>query len=923
MNKTIHKAGRISFTLGQFIISLGLALPVFAAEDSNPVEKVVEAVGGVVEGAANAVGSVAQGIFGQNEGIEEVVVTAQKRSEDIQDVPISISAFSGDFMKESGVNTMQELGAYTPNLSLTQSSQVANNRIIIRGVGSVGNSAIEPSVAVFIDGVYYPRPASVVGSLTDLEMVEVLRGPQGTLFGRNASMGAINVRTAKPTDEFEGEIRGSYGNYNAARVSGYVSGGLSDNAAGRLSFQYSDRDGFGDNTFTGAGNSSEFGDWEDATVRGKLYFTPSEDLEITLTVDYAEVNNEGPILEVISDTVLPSYGPTISAILSPTGPFAPTGPVPELADGFDYEVNQDHQDDANDEQWGISGDISWNVGEYTIRSITAFRDWSNDTFESALRLPANLFDRVTTYEVESVSQELQIISPIGERLEYVAGVYYYSEDYKIDQNFDLGTDFCAPAVNNLVGARVAQSAIPALVPGFAAALGGDVALATSIAGAIVTGAITDGPTLDAAFGLPAGTGAGLIAAATAGGAPPGVATGTGAAASGFCAAGPQSAAVDTEFSQDVESIALFGQLTFNVTDEFRVTGGIRYTRDDKDGSFVSLTPNPIVAPASPTNPFGLDLRAPENQPGLKFEENKITWMVNASYDITDESMIFGSYSTGFKSGGFNSEGFNSIGLASGAQRVFDSEEVDNFEFGIKSTLLNNRVRANLTYFHTEISSYQDRQFDGVNFIVQNAGELTQQGVELDIQAQPLDQLFMMLGVSYLDSDFDTFTNATNLPAIVAATQATNSALLGMGMAPIPVPPRDLTGFRNHFSPKWQMSLVAEWSDALPNTSLGWFLRGEFQYTDDQNLGAETNQNPQSIQDGYEIFNLRGGFRAVDGKWELSAFARNLGDEEYCQTIFNQPIGTTLGLVDATTGGGMQRCVLGAPRTWGVEAVYRF
>lgn len=911
-------------------ITLGFAVPVMAEEDAGAVERVVDGVGGVVEGTAKAVGGVvegvagaagkvAEGVFGKRSYIEEVVVTAQKRAEDIQDVPISISAFSGAFMEDSGVNTIQELGAYTPNLSLTQSSQVANNRIVIRGVGSVGNSGIEPSVAVFIDGVYYPRPSSVVGSLTDLEAVEVLRGPQGTLFGRNASMGALNIRTRKPADEFEGQIRASYGSDNAARVSGAVSGPLSENVGGRMAFQYSDRDGFGENTFTGPGNKGEFGDWEDVSVRGKLYFAPNDDLDITLTLDYAEVNNEGPVVEVISATVLPAFGPTISAILSPTGPFAPTGPAPELTDGFDYTVNQDHRDKAKDDQWGISADVNWAIGEHTIRSITAFRDWNNDTFESALRLPADLLNRVTTYQAETVSQEIQIISPVGQKIEYVAGFYYYNEDYKIDQDFDLGADFCAPAVSNLVQARVAQRAIPQLTAALVPVLGGNVALATSIAGAIVTGAVPNGPTLDAAFGLPGGTGNAIFALVP----PTAFAAALGPIASGICAANPQQAAVDTQFSQDVTSIAAFGQATFNVTDELRLTGGVRYTRDDKDGSYISTVTNPILAPASPINPFGLDLRATENRPDLEFEENKVTWMVNASYDITNDAMVFGSYSTGFKSGGFNSDGFNSIGLAGGAQRVFDSEETDNYEFGIKSTLFDNRVRANLTYFHTEISSFQDRQFDGVNFLVQNAGELTQQGVEIDIQAQPIEQLFMLFGMSYLDSEFDTFPNATNLPAVVAATQATNSGLLSAGLPPIQVPPRDLTGERNHFSPKWQISLVSEWSDALPNTNLGWFIRGEFQYTDDQNLGAETNQNPQSLQKSYEVFNARAGIRGVNDGWELSAFVKNIGDEEYCQTVFNQPIGTTLGLVDPVTLGGLQRCVLGAPRTWGVEAAYRF
>lgn len=848
--------------------------------------------------------------------IEEIVVTAQKRAENIQDVPISISAFSGEFMQDSGVNTLQDLSTYTPNLSLTQSSQVANNRIIIRGVGSVGNNAIEPSVAVFIDGVYYPRPSSVVGSLTDLESVEVLRGPQGTLFGRNASVGALNIRTAKPTEEFAGQLRASYGNYDALRVSGSLSGPLGDRAGARISFQYSDRDGFGDNDFSGSGNDSEFGDWDDLTVRGKFNFVPNDDLDITLTLDYAEVNNEGPVLDVIPETVLPPYGPTISAVLSPTGPFMPTGQTPDLSGGIDYDVNQDHRDDAEDEQWGISGDISWSVGEYTIRSITSYRDWSNDTFESAIRLPADLLNRVTDYSNETFSQELQFISPVGRKIEYVAGLYYYDETYNIDQNFDLGADFCSPTINNLTQLLAAPNAIAQFGAAIAPLLPNP-ALAGTIASAIMTGAVTSGPALDLAFGLPGGTGAALLAAV------PATLPQLGAIASGICAGAPQTAAIDTEFKQDVTSIALFAQATLNVTDALRITGGVRWTRDDKEGSFVSILNNPIVAPSSPTNPFGTDLRAPESAPNLDFDEDELTWLINISYDVTDDVMLFANFSTGFKSGGFNSEGFNSIGLASGAQRVFDSETVDNFELGMKSTLFDNRARVNLSYFYTEISDFQDRQFDGVNFLVQNAGELTVQGIELDIQAQPRDELFLLFGLSYLDSEFDKFPNATNLPAVVAATQAANRALLGAGQPPVAVPPRDLAGKSNHFSPKWQMSLVAEWADVISDSSLGWFVRGEYQYVGEQNIGAETNQNPQSVEGSYDLLNGRIGLRDSAQVWEVALFVRNAGDEEYCQTVFNQPIGTTLGLVDPVTGGGLQRCVMGSPQLWGLEGAYRF
>ena len=397
---------------------------------------------GFLAAASSAVGA---------QGIEEIIVTAQKREQSLQDVPISITTFTGEFLEDSGIDTLQQLGQYTPNLSLASSGQLANNRIILRGVGSVGNSAIEPSVAVFVDGIYIPRPSSVIGTLTDLEIVEVLRGPQGTLFGRNASMGALNIRTRKPEDEFSGDIRASYGNYDHLRVAGALSGAFSPDIAGRVAFQYSDRDGYGENSFTRDGSNSDVGDWDDVSLRGKLFFEPDTDLDITLTADYSRINNGGGVIEVLPDTVRPEYLEAFRIFLSPTDPLTmPSGEVPESVNGFDNNVHQDHRDDAEDEQWGISGDINWRFGDHTLRSITGYRKWSNDTVdESVIRLPMDLIRRVTYYDVETVSQELQILSPAGGRIEYVAGAYFYQEDYGIDQSFDHGQDFCSPFVNNL------------------------------------------------------------------------------------------------------------------------------------------------------------------------------------------------------------------------------------------------------------------------------------------------------------------------------------------------------------------------------------------------------------------------------------------------------------------------------------------
>jgi outer membrane receptor protein involved in Fe transport len=881
------------------------------------------------------------GLFGADVArIEEVIVTAQKRTEDVQDVPISITTFSGEFMVDSGLNTLQDLSLFTPNLTLSHSSQVANNRIIMRGVGSVGDNAIEPSVAVFIDGVYYPRTASVVGSLTDLEMVEVLRGPQGTLFGRNASMGALNIRTARPGDEFEGSLRASYGNYNAMRIAGMLSGGIMDNTAARLSFSYSDRDGYGDNTFTTGQSASDVGEWKDLSLRGKLYFNPTDNLDITLSLDYSEVDNGGGVIEVKTDTLIPAYLPTLSTILNPpldtttppTYTFSPGGPTPDGANTYDYVINQDHRDLADDRQMGFAADISLDVGEHTIRSITSFRDWSNDTFESALRLPADLLNRVTGYDTETVSQEFQLLSPTGGRIEYVAGLYYYDEEYTIDQNFDLGADFCSPAIGNLVGAGSIASgaaAAAALAAGLGPTLGAiliplgfDAATVSNIAFAIASGVLNGTITTPAqieAFGVPAAAAPAVLAGAAAGAAgltPANVlagANGIGNLAAAACAAGAQTAAIEGQFNQNMNSFALYGQLTFNVNDRLRLTGGLRWTDDEKDGSFIQQLNNPIVdAPSnSPYStiglPFSVNLRIEESFPNLSFSDTELTWLANISYYVTNDFMVFGTASTGYKSGGFNSDGANRV-----IPRSFSSETVNNYEIGFKSSLLDNRMVANLTFFLTEIDDFQDRQFDGVSFIVQNAGELRQQGLELDIQARPLAQLYTVIGLSYLDSEFQSFPDATALPFVIATTPP--------GIVPTG---QDLAGQRNHFSPEWQFSLMAEWTDKLGATNWNWFARGEFSHISEQNIGAETNQNPQSVQEAYSLFNGRAGFRSMDEKWEISGFVRNATDEGYCQTIFNQPIGTTLGLVDPVSQGGMQRCVLGSPRTYGVEAVYRF
>lgn len=733
--------------------------------------------------------------------LEEILVTATRRASDIQEVPISISAYSGHFIAASGIDTLQDLSLYAPNFTFATSSQPTNARLAIRGIGSVGNNAIEPAVGVYIDGVYYPRPGSLLGNLVDIEVVEVLRGPQGTLFGRNTAAGVLNLRTRAPGDAFEGHAAAGIGEYDARSVELVAGGPLGAKSGARIAARYAERGGYGYNLLT----NREIGGRDDLTLRGKLAFEPGDGLSVTVSADYNEIHSAGNIIEVDPATANPVFSGTLLALF---------GADALTADGYDYDVNQDHQDALADEQWGASVDLRYDVGEHTLRSITAVRDWAADTRESSLRIPADVLPRITDYDTRTVSQELHLLSPAGETVEYIAGLFFYDEDYTIGQDFDAGADACIPVVFALAGAPAA----------------------------------------------------------------------------GACAAAPQTPAVSADFAQALTSMAAFAQFTFNLTDTFEVTAGARYTTEDKDGSFEQVLVNPVI---------GSLFRVPESEPALNADDSAWTWLLNAQYFLADNVMLFATASTGFKGGGFNSEGAST---ALGAEaRTFAAETANNVELGLKSELLGDRMTANVTLYYTELEDFQDRSFDGLSFITRNAGSRTQSGFEADVTWRPADSLLLIGGLSYLDAEFDRFDAASPLPGDTA--------------------PQDLAGKRPHYAPDWQGSLVADWRAPLGGGGLEWFLRPEVAHVGEQNIGSNTNQNPQGEQAAYTLFNLRAGI--AGDRWQVTLFGRNLGDEAYCQAKFEQPLGESLGAVNAAAKTTVQRCVLGTPRTFGAMLRYEF
>jgi iron complex outermembrane receptor protein len=235
------------------------------------------------------------------------------------------------------------------------------------------------------------------------------------------------------------------------------------------------------------------------------------------------------------------------------------------------------------------------------------------------------------------------------------------------------------------------------------------------------------------------------------------------------------------------------------------------------------------------------------------------------------------------------------------RRIFQPEDTTNYELGVKSTLLDGTMTANATLFRTDIDDFQDRAFDGLSFIVLNAGEIRQQGVEADLNWAPLDELRIVAGVSYLDSEYLKFEGAPPLPGGEI---------------------QDLKGERRNYSPEWQTSLAADWTQPFGN-GLEWFVGASWSWIDEQNVGSLSNNNPQSIQDSYSLLNGRLGIRSASGDWDVTLFGNNLTDEGYCLSMFDQPFGAQLGAQDPVNNTMVQRCNLGAPKTWNVKMTYRF
>ncbi|WP_313805852.1 TonB-dependent receptor [Sphingobium sp.] len=747
----------------------------------------------------------------------DIVVTAQKRAENVQEVPISIAAFSAEGLQKSNVAGVQDLGRVATNFYAFKGLQAASIRLNIRGIGAVGAAAIEPSVAVFMDDIYLPRAGAIVGSMLDMESVEVLRGPQGTLFGRNASVGALSLHSATPKPDFSARVTGEIGNGDRYKLDGYINVPVTDTVAVRLAGMRQWFGGYWHNALDGR----QYGGTDDTVLRGSVR-ADFGNVVWTVRADYAKSTGDG-VSNVDFDRT--SVSPAqLDAFRSRLGGLLPDTNLDDRI--FNSYITAK----LNDRQWGVSSHLDWDVANATVRLINSYRKWRNDQLDGdGLFTPAPITSRRSNFRSGSQSHELQFISPqgqwLGGALDAVAGLYYFKEEYDISEKLQLNSQFC-----NILVPLVVRPACNATL-----------------------------------------------------------------------AAGRGVDATDQQVHQRARSFAAYGQATFHLTPTLSLALGARWTQDKKSGDYAQRV----------NNPFAAVQRAVEILTFPDLSDNRLTYRASLNYKPNDDLLFFVNHSTGYKSGGYNSGAgnvalstFDANGNLISTQRVFDRETVKNYEVGAKTSWLDDSLTANVTFFRMDISGFQDRAFNGTSFTVLNAGNLRQQGFELDLVARPTRRFRVSASLAYLDSGFTDYPNAAGLPGL-GGTQ-------------------DLKGAPVTYSPEFSGRFGFDWSGDVGGSGMSWNVASDLSFVSDQYQGQVNDGNPQTIEDGYALLGARLTLNGPDDRWSLAVFGSNLTNTQYSNSNFYQVLDGVFGLRNGVFPGSTAvRRIHGDPRTYGASLTVRF
>jgi iron complex outermembrane receptor protein len=741
-------------------------------------------------------------------GVEAITVTARKREENLQEVPIAVTAFSADDLRQREINTVGDIRLSTPNLQFLRGyDATSSSRVYIRGVGQDDVIATtDAGVGLYVDGVYIARSQGALFDLLDVERIEVLRGPQGTLYGRNTIGGAVNVISTKPTGEWGGRGEVRLGNYDLFETKGSIDFPiLAERLAGRFSFVTATADGFSRNT----AQRNHYNDKKLLAGRGTLRFTPTEDLELMLSGERSRQHQKSGF----SDCIFINDAAGLWGLLQLTqyATFKQSCNQTQEGDLFTFAVDAPNQGDVD--VWASSLHGTWELSEnLTLKGITAWRRNLTERTFDVDNSPVHITHLTgQPSEIDQISYELQLLgNSWGERLNWVGGLYWFRE-----QGHDDEVQTVVP------GARFNPG-----VPGLG------------------------GLPLEAILG-------------------------------------PLGRDGDTEVAN--LSYAAFGQATMQLTSMLSFTGGLRYTQERKELDIVNRC-NLSTLAALPGDP-----RCARPLLDFKRSERFSAWtpMASLSLQLTDDLMLYGGWSRGFKSGGFN--GRPSAGSATDLEG-FEPEYVSAWEGGIKSTWLDGRLVANLAAYQ---SDYDDVQVATVEFlgprqfiVTRNAAEATIKGAELEVSLTPLEGLDLRASWGIIDAEIDEFEER---------------------LANGTIRDRSDEDFRN--SPDWNYSLSAQYS--FPIGRFGTLTARSDYYAQapswaaqeptDNDLAHDLAHNPK-----YHIFNARLGWLMPNGKTELALWGRNLSNEIYL-TSFAAVYGAF---------GSLGR-TYSEPRTYGMEISHEF
>lgn len=803
-----------------------------------------------------------------------MTVTAQKREEAMQDVPISITALPEQLLRDTGVRDVKDLQVLVPGLTVTSTQSDAQTTARIRGVGTVGdNAGLESSVGIVIDGVYRPRNGVGFGDLGEIERIEVLKGPQGTVFGKNTSAGVINVITRRPDfkTEVEGEL--TIGNYNALGVAGAFNTALGENAAFRVYAAKRKRDGF-TQVRTGAGprTETEDGDQNFHTLRGQLFWQPTDTLDINVIADYTS-REENCCVGVT--TVRGATGNIIDALSPDSGVANPADPFARVA----YS-NRSTSQDIKDK--GISAEVNWITPWFdgaTLTSITARRDWQTINgldfdYSSADILYRNPREDESFTGFKTFSQELRLTGAT-DSIDWMVGMFYADEDLNRRETYRIG---------NAYEPYLSIALLSLVNPAFGASP-------------------TAARFLSEASGRPFGT----------------VFAGLGA---------------DDKYQQNAKSAAIFTNNTWHASDALDLTLGLRYTREDKhlDSAYSNPNGSPgcsaMLAPGGSTRVAGALLARfvpasalaavipqvigfsclPWANPlhngratSQDREEKEWSGTVKAAYRWNEHVMTYGSAARGYKAGGFNLDRVQSAnGLSSAGQGIvpvndtsFPGEFVDSYELGTKTTWAGGNLLLNATLFHQTYEGFQLNSFLGTSFVVRSIPEVVSQGVDSEILWQPVKALMLQGGLTYADTRYgDTIPGGD----FVAPTGNLFK----------------LPGSQISFAPYWSGSASVTYTMDFANAMAARFNVGG-KYMSAYNTGSDLDVEKR--QAAYTVVNARVAIGPSDKRWSVEFWGQNLFDKDYVQVGFDAPLQNS----SPTTGNPFNsfNAFLGAPRTYGM------